>query len=480
MSKLRTALAALAGLGIAALLYYGYSVLAAEPCLGVADILDFSRVTQPAGIEHLTPLEAPGYYARCDFQTTAAEFASAPSSAAALAWSAKFLRFLGPAEEGRFALRQMGLLCLFLAACFLAIGLANGLRPVLALLLLYVLVDPGYLLFFNSFYADGALFLALLGTVIFFDRLGDLPRAKLQNRRNWIAALAILAFLLLLGGGSKMLFVLLPAIVFLALLPRIHQLWRDSPKRVVAITALVGVIQALVFWNFFFGAGPRFLEYNNFHAVYGGILKVSAEPEKIFDRLGIPIEHQAIAREDAWTAGVGIDHPVHAHLRDLSRLQLLRFYLEDPQALKATLAKIADDLLLIASHPRGVYPRQENDRHPVKRIYGESWQFSNLTRIAYNGWRPAILLLLLAPAAWIVAAAIRGRWSAGSATMFFLLLWFFSQCALAVLGEGFINLHQHLVGARLALDFLLVVLLVEVGQAPYRWLRERSAPFGPH
>jgi hypothetical protein len=133
-------------------------------------------------------------------------------------------------------------------------------------------------------------------------------------------------------------------------------------------------------------------------------------------------------------------------------------------------------LLLIASHPRGVYPRQENDRHAVKRIYGESWQFSNLTRIAYNGWRPAILLLLLAPAAWILAAAVRGGWSAGSATMLFLLLWFFSQCALAVLGEGFINLHQHLVGARLALDFLLVVFLVEVGSALAQAIERKTPP----
>jgi hypothetical protein len=464
MSQLRAGLAVLAGLGIAALLYYGYTVLTAEPCLGVADILDFARVAQPAGIEHLTPLEAPGYYTRCEMQTTEADFAAAPSSAAALAWSAKLMRFLGPAGEGRFALRQMGLLCFFLAACFLAAGLAWGLRPVLALLLLYVLVDPGYLLFFNSFYADGALFLALFGTVICFDRLGDLPRPKLESRRNWIAALAILALLLMLGGGSKMLFVLLPAVVITALLPLFPRLWREAPKRAAALAILVAAIQALVFWNFFFGAGPRFLEYNNFHAVYGGILKVSTRPEQVFESLGIPAEHREIPREDAWTAGVGIDHPVHAHLRDLSRLQLLRFYLADPQALRATLAKIADDLLLVASHPRGVYPRQENDRHPVKRIYGESWQFSNLTRIAYNGWRPAILLLLLAPSAWILAAALRGRWTAASATMFFLLLWFFSQCALAVLGEGFINLHQHLVGARLALDFLLVVFLVEVGR----------------
>lgn len=76
--QLRFALAAAAGLGICWLLWYGVATLSAEPCMGVADILDFSRVTIPAGLEHTSPLEAPGYYARCDFLTSPSHFAAAP------------------------------------------------------------------------------------------------------------------------------------------------------------------------------------------------------------------------------------------------------------------------------------------------------------------------------------------------------------------------------------------------------------------
>lgn len=451
---------------LATLVLFGYAVrvVSAEPCMGVADILDFFRVTQPAGLEHLSPLEAPGYYTRCEFRTTATDFWSAPSSAALLAIFAKVLRPLGPAEEGFFALRQMGLLFVGLAALFTLGGLVARLRPWLALLLVYVVVDPGYLFFWNSFYADGALILAVFGIVIWLDRVGHFP-AILSSRRAFLAAVALLGFLMLLGGGSKMLFVLLPGCLLLSLLPGMIGLYRSSPRRVLLVVLMTITIQALVFWNFFFGPGPRFIEFNNFHAVYGGILRVASEPDQVFDRLGVPAEFRDIPREDAWTAGIALEHPVHQHLKNLSRLELLWLYLKDPPALQQTLKNISSDLLLVASHPRGTYPRLETDSHPVKRIYGESWQFSNVTRIFYGQWPPAIALILLLPTAWLAASFARGRWSGTSTALLFLLLWFFSQCALAVLGEGFINLHQHLLGARLALDFLVVVFLVDLGEA---------------
>lgn len=446
--------------------------------MGVADILDFSRVMLPAGLEHTSPLEAPGYYVRCELRTLPANLAAAPSSAAILAFAARFLRFLGPAEPGFFALRQIGLLCLLVAAILFAGGLAAGLRPWLAVGLLYVLVDPGYLFFFNSFYADGALFLGLLGAVIWLDRLGHLPWTLLRRPAIALAAWLAMVLILLLGGGSKMLFVLLPAVFLLGLAPRLLALFRESRLHALTWVVTIAALQALVFWNFFYGAGPRFLEFNNFHAVYGGILRVSSDPGRVFDRLGIPEEHRSLAREDAWTAGVGLDHPVHQHLRQLSRLQLLRFYLEDPPALAKTLGEIADALLLVASHPRGTYPRLDTDSHPVKRIYGETWQFSNLTRQLYGQrrWVPAALLAL---AVWRLAAvARRGAWSGAAAARLFLLLWFFSQCALAVLGEGFVNLHQHLVGARLALDFLVVMLVLEAAGAFFSRIAARAGTGG--
>ncbi|MEZ5333479.1 MAG: hypothetical protein R2991_15915 [Thermoanaerobaculia bacterium] len=66
--------------------------------------------------------------------------------------------------------RQSGLLYLVLLTVLLVGSLASR-ALLMTALFLYVIVDPGYLLFFNSFYADGTLFLSLLGVVLALDRL---------------------------------------------------------------------------------------------------------------------------------------------------------------------------------------------------------------------------------------------------------------------------------------------------------------------
>jgi len=73
------------------LAWAGWALLS-RPVVGVADILDFWRVMRPAGIEHNTPLEYPGYFVRADFVTGDADLLSAPSSSAAMAWAARSCR----------------------------------------------------------------------------------------------------------------------------------------------------------------------------------------------------------------------------------------------------------------------------------------------------------------------------------------------------------------------------------------------------
>ena len=58
--------------------------------------------------------------------------------------------------------------------------------------------------------------------------------------------------------------------------------------------------------------------------------------------------------------------------------------------------------------------------------------------------------------------AVRGGWKSADTVWLFLVLWVTSQAAIAVLGEGFVNLHQHLLGARFAFDLLLVLVLASI------------------
>ena len=64
--------------------------------------------------------------------------------------------------------------------------------------------------------------------------------------------------------------------------------------------------------------------------------------------------------------------------------------------------------------------------------------------------------------------------------MLFLLLWVVSQSIVAVLGEGLVNLHQHLLGARLGFDFLMILLAADLlSELRMRFVRkERASPTG--
>ncbi|MCD4750635.1 MAG: hypothetical protein K8R59_14790 [Thermoanaerobaculales bacterium] len=411
-------------------------------------------------------MENPGYYVRCSFQTGETQLLSAPSSSALLAWFAKHLTWGLSPGDGLMDLRQMGLLFMAILAAIFATGIARGFPIPIALLMVYVIVDPGYLLFFNSFYADGALFVALIGASIWLERLETKTHAICEHGLSaWILAVVAFAFLAFLGSGSKMQYVFFSAVMLLAMgIPLIARI-RVCPHRIIALIATVALVFLASWWNFFFGPGPRFLVFNNYHAVYGGILRVVSEPEKVLEDLDVPRQYWNLPKTDAWSGNIGIDHPVHQHLKSISRLTLLKHYVFDSSARSAILKEMANKLALIESHPRGTRVREESGRKPVKRTLELPWQYSRLSRWFFAAWPPIIWFAIGGCAAWILIGSRINGWTGMMTTAFFLLLWIVTQAVIAVLGEGLINLHQHLIGARLGLDLLFVFVAADMGSS---------------
>ena len=442
------------------LAWAGWALLS-RPVVGVADILDFWRVMRPAGIEHNTPLEYPGYFVRADFVTGDADLLSAPSSSAAMAWAARSCRWAFGTEPGNLDLRQMGLVWWLLLV--FTVWLSGAFRAPWWLLaaITFIAVDPGYLLFFNSFYADAAMITGLVAATLWFEVRS---RANTHSPLTLLPAGAVLWLMALTAGASKMQYVLFAWITICAVAA--SGVGRRSARRSMLVI-MVGllVLGAGSVWLFFDGPGPRFLAFNNYHAVFGGLLKATSDDQHAFQTLRISEPHRDLARTDAWSAGVGPKHPVHDELKDLSRLTLLRLYLTDPGALIRTTQEITGILARIESHPRGTMERRETDHGPHKRVFTVWWQHSRTFRRTYTAW-PGFWLILTGAAAWILRDLIRTRRASGS--MVLLWVWTTSQFGVAVLGEGFVNLHQHLVGARLGLDLLVVVMMAE-------YLRRRTS-----
>lgn len=421
----------------------------------MADNLDYWRVADPAGIE-VQPEPKQGYYVVCSYPVREAALGGFFSSPALMAWLARPLGWGLGVPEGRFDLRQLGLLYGAAAAAVLAFALALGLRVTSALLLTWVLADSGFLLFFNSLYADPALLLGLLGTVCFlpFAGFGE-PGEGVPKERP---ALALLLVSAALAGFSKMQYSPFPLLLLgvCLLILALRREW-PGPGR-LAFLALLALLGLAGPWHFFCGSAPRFPDANDYNAVYGGIARVSSHPAAALAALGIPAAYRERPAEDYFAARVGPDDPVLPSLRRLSRVRLAGLYLGDPGAAWRTAESIAQELWKPGTNPRGNYTRAESGRK--RRVYESPWQFS-AWRSRCLGWLPpqAVWIFLGAVAGTLAYRGARGRWNARDTAWLFLLLWLGSQAAVAVLGEGFVNLHQHLLGARFALDLLLVLVL---------------------
>jgi hypothetical protein len=458
--------------GLLLLFAFAFHTLLRAPCLGVADIDDFWRVMRPAGIEHIKPLVKKGRFVICTFKTGRAHLASGTSSATMMAWSAKHFGWGLRPGPGLMDLRQMGRVCLLMVLCIVIASLAARASPLLLSLMLYVLVDPGYLLFFNSFYADAAFFIALFGITLWFERYGDLSRGfwELDDLR-WAGVVAGLLGLVLLGGASKMQYVLLPAFVTIGLTAPLVINGRKSPIRATSVSLVLALLSVAMPLLFFFGPAPRFLEANNYHAVYGGIVQVASDPDGVLRDLGIPRRYWQLPRTDYWTAGVADSHPVHRHLRHLSRIQLLRHYVSDPGAVRVVLAEIEAAMALVETDPRGHYVRDATHRR--KTTFKTWWQFSRIHGAVYRAWPAVIWLILGVGGTWGATALLGGRRNGPKAAALFLTLWAASQFVVIVLGEGLVNLRAHLVGTRLALDLLLILIIWDMTRSLAQWWQRK-------
>jgi hypothetical protein len=446
-------------------------MLLQTPCIGVSDILDFWRVMRPAGIEHIETPTYPGYYVQCTFKTGPPDLCSLPSSSAVLAFFSRGFSFFG-AETGFMDLRQIGLLYVLLLTVVLATAGLCGLPVLEVWLLSFIALDPSYLLFFNSFYADPSLFVALIGGYCWFrwnDRKFDGPRIQRSSvlpSANQAVVVSVLLMLCIIGGASKMQYVTFPLAVLLSLIVLLVAGPSFRSRVAVFLSIAVLAIAVAVAWNFFFGPGPRFLKYNNYNAVFGGIAEAASNSDEALAELGISAEHRGLPRTDIWSAGMVNTHAVHDELSRLSRFQLASEYCSDPRAIWSVYTRICTDLSMTTGHPRGNKIRPSSDTGPKKRVFEYPLQHSKTIRRAYS-WSITSLSTLFFLAA-LVPFAVRPRYLS---TSLFLLGWIGSQFVVAVLGEGFVNLHQHLIGARLGVDLLALQLTVVVVTAIVEHIR---------
>ncbi len=347
----------------------------------------------------------------------------------------------------------MGAVLLVVLVVEVTFAILGGLPASLILLVLFALLNASYLPFLNSFYADGTFFIALVGTVFWFAWIGGtLPRPGPSS------VLPVVA-LALLGGAAKVQYSVLPSLILLALSIAFLFGERELRARSTLVLGLVLLLLAIALpaW-FVLGSGPNFPQVNRYHAIYGGILRLSSNPEQTLRSLDVPKEFWELPRKDVFSGGIAPDHPVHEALARISRWQLAREYFRDPGATGRALGKVLDELSAPKSHKRGTTERRPDG-------HADRPQFLGVTRLRSEilSWQPRVIWILFALTTIAsLSHSLKKRVLSVAFPMIFLILWLTSGTVVVLLGDGLVSLRQHLIGVRLSVD-LLVALEVYYG-----------------
>ncbi len=443
-----------------ALFFAAFALIARTPALGVADNGDFWRVATPAGLAHSLPYaDVRQRYVDPRFTVGETAWQLGVSSPACVAWLARVLDATFASDPGSMAIQSLGIVYLvLLLAVLAAIAGRDATLAWLGALLLWVVTDPGYLLFFNSFFAELVLVIGLAAIALWCCRFGELrPLLLASGASRWVPLAALCALLAFLGF-SKLLYAPLPLAILLVLLPQLTQRVRLSPRAPLSFAAAALAIAILAPAYFGSHGVQRFEHINAYNRVFVGVAQVARDREATLSNLGIPVERAKLIG----TAYFRLSEAESAHPDGATVWRTLRAYLADPvaagrAALRAVRALASDTAVRLGQHTA-----EESGGEP--RPFGaRAWDFST--------WRARVLassftvgLLWLFGVGWVIVRLRRGlapRLLAIAALSLMVPL----QAAGVVLGDGFFALHRHLVGARLALDLMLVLLIFDVAAA---------------
>ena len=419
------------------------AILMQQPVVGTAENGDFWRVMRPAGIVSFDDYRSVDHkYASQTYGVTAARLGEGFSSAAVIAAAA---RWLG-GGAATLDIRQVGGVYLALFAAAFAAGLWGGVPALLCALLAWAALDVSYALYFNSFFADSAALLGILGIALAL--LAWPAEPSVGGRGCLLSALLVLAALI--AGFSKQLYMLTPLLAAVALLVWPSRAWAAHVRGAALSLVMLALGGGLALWHFTAGSGHRFPAANNHHAVFWGLASVTDDPAQALVELGVDPRHAVLAgtsyfRLDAEQRQTSVDA-----LRDLSRARLALAYLRDPRRAGRALALAVPSLRLTATADPNF-----SDRTRRPAFYVGWWQFARLRGALY----PVAVVLLLAGVVGLVRAA-RGRdWCGPHAALAFLLLNAAVLLIACVLGDGLPSLHRHLIGVRFSVDLALALVV---------------------
>lgn len=338
-------------------------LLMVRPLVGIANNGDFERIMGTVGLADLQPEEpfAEKYFTYFHSQYAISHvglggyistqlipvFIAAGINLALFSRELFDIRFLAALYAALF----MGALYLLMRWGRTASKTVN---VVVAVLLVFVFADIGYMAYFNSLFGEATTFVFLLLTIGFglaLSRKSDHPSIGL------LVCFFASAFMLV---GSKIQYA--PAGIVLALLG--FRLWglrsdRKWRRTAAGLSAFLVIASA----GFYLSAPKEISSINKYQTVFFGILKDSPTPEKDLEALGISPKLAVLAGTNYFTPDTPIkqnDPQLKEEFYDkISHFKVLGFYLTHPGRFVQKLERAAENSMFIRPYYLGNYEKAE-------------------------------------------------------------------------------------------------------------------------
>lgn len=451
-------------------------VLFVHPSIGMADNGDFFRVTQGNGIYKLDKYQEDQYFDYSSskfgiYQYFNENTDSLLSSQTPFIKGALLLDRLFTGNDEIFDIRFLALpLCIWaLIAIYLLVdysswGIERRYGYVIAALAVLLFADTGYLAYFNSFYAEGIVFVSFLTAMACMLLLGQ------HRYRSWVLISAYMMNSLVLVCAKQQnapLGILLGLLCLPVMLRKKNPDERPSKKQrtirrisVIACSSLLCASGAAVYLLI----PQNFVEINQYHAMTRGVLPSSKNPEEALAQFHIDPQYAlldgSIYFERYPAADVEGEDLKTRFYPNYGFVSVAVYYMEHPDSLLQMLDHAAQNAYSIRPAAMGNYERSAG------KASGAQTSFFTLHSMMKERLVPRTVGFMILWLGAVLAISFRDRkrtWVIACAVLMGL-----SQIGVSIVGAGDADLSKHIFLYNAAFDFTNFILISTV------WIQWRA------
>jgi predicted membrane channel-forming protein YqfA (hemolysin III family) len=464
----------------------GYLMINYPTIVGVANNSDFARIVQPIGlktndnIKHFYMQQKFDYVKNFDSLTEHMKFVFNPgiesiaqykSTHFAIIKVAQILngifKYIKTGSITNFDIRTLsilyiGIFALAMVIFIKSIKVSNVYYKIsISMFLLFVFMDKGYLVYFNSLFGEPLMFVSFL---LYFSCVLYIINHEKDN--YFIYVLSIISGCMFIGAKVANI-----PLGFLMIIFSIIMLWYKKGVKTRIIVS-IGIVCMLITSVYYLASIPEWMsKVNGYHALFYGVLKDSPSPKQDLRDLGIEEKYEVLKNTHSYMDHQGYDMYGEEFEKEVfdkaSPVNITMYYLTHFDRLMEKIDKCAKSSTIIRPPYLGNY-RIEDDEEVVKLDNRLSY-WESIRKSTYDN---ALLIIIILVFLYIITSYLiikdikkqnnRDRLSMTIGYRSMLILCAGSQFIFPVIGNGEADIMKHMFLFNLLFDIMIVMVFMDI------------------